>query len=215
MHRTDIIDSLKIYRRHLGHSAFIHASYDQSEELGIIEKFEAFIHSTPNCFERSHLSGHITGSAMVVSPDFQEVLLTLHGKLNKWLQLGGHSDGNPLTHEVSLREVEEESGLVSISMFEPLRAAAVANDLPTRPIPFDFDYHLIPARKNEPEHIHYDVRYVVIADNTQPPVISEESKDLRWISLSEARRLTDERSMHRQFDKLDLYRESGLYRQGI
>lgn len=212
MHRRDIIDSIRVYRSRLADRALAHASFDEQEESDIIDKFNMFIESTPDCFERTCAPGHITGSAMVVSPDFEQVLLTLHGKLNKWLQLGGHSDGNPRTHEVSLREVEEESGLIPIRVFEPLRAAPVAAALPVWPLPFDFDYHLIPARKLEPEHIHYDVRYVVVADNSRPPVISDESQDLRWMSIAEARRLTNERSMHRQFDKIDLYRESGLFR---
>lgn len=212
MHRREIIESIRLYRRHLAERPLIHASFDMEEETGIIEKFELFIESTVDCFERTCMAGHITGSAMVVSPDFEQVLLTLHGKLNKWLQLGGHSDGNPLTHEVSLREVEEESGLEPIMVFEPLRAAQVSTPLPNRPLPFDFDYHLIPARKLEPEHVHYDVRFVVVADNSRPPIISDESQDLRWMNIDEARRLTTERSMHRQFDKIDFYRQSGLFR---
>jgi len=69
-------------------------------------------------------------------------------------------------------------------------------------MPFDFDFHQIPARLNEPAHIHYDVRYLLLADPQEPLLISSESKDLRWFSLEEVRTVTQERSMHRQFNKL-------------
>jgi len=208
MHRAEIIESIKLYQAFLEADGHSHSSFDLLEEIDIITKFTMFIESTPDCFERTCKPGHITGSAMVISPDFEKVLLTLHGKLNKWLQLGGHSDGNHRTHEVSLREVEEESGLQPIAVYEPIRIHRPSSALPDRPLPFDFDYHFIPARKSEPDHIHYDVRYLVIADDSITPVISDESQDLRWMPISEARGLTNERSMHRQFDKIDFYRRA-------
>jgi ADP-ribose pyrophosphatase YjhB (NUDIX family) len=210
MHRAEIIETIRHYQAFIERNGHPHGSFDPLEETDIINKLMMFIESTPDCFERTCKPGHVTGSAMVISPDFQKVLLTLHGKLNKWLQLGGHSDGNHLTHEVSLREVEEESGVIPIKIYEPLRVFSPGMMFPDRPLPFDFDYHFIPARKSEPDHIHYDVRYLVIADDKIPPVISDESQDLRWMTISEARSLTDERSMHRQFDKIDFYRRSGL-----
>lgn len=206
MHRSDIIDSIRHYHAFLTSGKQPHKSFDMDEELDIINKFMMFIESTPDCFDRTSVAGHITGSAMVVSENFENVLLTLHGKLNKWLQLGGHSDGNPLTHEVSLREVEEESGVQPIRIFEPVRTLSIYENLPLRPLPFDFDYHFIPARKSEPEHVHYDVRYIVVADDRIPPVISDESHDLKWMPITLARSLTGERSMHRQFDKIDYFR---------
>ncbi|MEZ4743472.1 MAG: hypothetical protein R3B45_13685 [Bdellovibrionota bacterium] len=69
-------------------------------------------------------------------------------------------------------------------------------------MPFDFDIHHIPATKGKPEHLHYDVRYVMIADDHKLE-ISDESIDLRWFDLSEARKANNERSMLRQFDKLE------------
>jgi 8-oxo-dGTP pyrophosphatase MutT (NUDIX family) len=209
MHRADIIESIRLYQAFVEGKGHPHRSFDPLEEYDIINKFMMFIESTPDCFERTCKPGHITGSAMVISPDFERVLLTLHGKLDKWLQLGGHSDGNPNTHEVSLREVEEESGVVPLKIYEPLRVFGPDLKLPRRPLPFDFDYHFIPARKLEPDHIHYDVRYLVVSDDSIPPVMSDESQDLRWMTIDEARRLTDERSMHRQFDKIEFYRLSG------
>ena len=111
---------------------------------------------------------------------------------------------------MSLREVEEESGVIPMKIYEPIRVFSPGVKLPERPLPFDFDYHFIPARKSEPDHIHYDVCYLIIADDSIPPVISDESQDLRWMPMSEARALTAERSMDRKFDKIDFYRRRGL-----
>ena len=114
----------------------------------------AFVEQNEMCFERSLDIGHITGSAWVLDFHRTHTLLTHHAKLDKWLQLGGHSDGDPDTLEVALREVREESGLVEV---RPISEAI-----------FDVDAHLIPARGAEPEHIHYDIRFLAEADREAP-----------------------------------------------
>ncbi len=177
-----------------------HETFNLEEEENIIATFRNFVSSTKDCFERSHQSGHITASTIIVSEDFQQVLLTHHKKLGKWLQLGGHADGDPDPARVALKEAEEESGL---SKFRFLKFDPEDGSLHRNPIPFDFDRHLIPARKEDPEHFHYDVRYVLVTDSEAPLVMSDESNDLRWFDISEARLINTERSMIRQFDKLD------------
>ena len=119
---------------------------------------------------RSHPVGHFTGSAWLVSADGERVLLTHHRKLDRWLQLGGHADGDRDLANVALREAEEESGLI---------------DLVVEPDIFDLDRHRIPARGDEPEHWHYDVRYVVRATGSEQFAISEESLALSWKSIRE------------------------------
>ena len=64
------------------------------EEIGVVQRFRVLLENHSDCFERDCWSGHITGSAWLVSPDQQHVLLTHHRKLNMWLQLGGLSDGD-------------------------------------------------------------------------------------------------------------------------
>ena len=131
-----------------------------------------FVCATPDCFERSHAAGHITGSAWLVSPDGGNVLLTLHHKLQKWLQPGGHADGDPDTLRTSLREATEESGITGIS--------------PVSRKIWDVDIHTIPARPaaGEPEHLHYDVRYILRAPHTDYTV-SAESVRLAWFGFEE------------------------------
>ncbi len=79
-----------------------------------LEKIYRFVDEQPTCFERSLSIGHITGSAWIVDLNRNQALLTYHRKLNKWLQLGGHADGDPNVFNVALREAQEESGLKEI-----------------------------------------------------------------------------------------------------
>ena len=135
------------------------------EEDTVAAQFAAFLRSAPEVFERSHAEGHFTGSAWLVSADGERVLLTHHRKLGRWLQLGGHADGDADLSRVALREAEEESGLA---------------DLAVEAEPFDLDCHWIPARGSEPGHWHYDVRYVVYATGSEAFALSEESLALAW-----------------------------------
>lgn len=140
----------------------------------------AFIRNTPDCFERSHAAGHITGSAWLLNPAGDRVLMTKHRKLKRWLQPGGHADGQCDTLAVALREAEEESGISGIT--------AVSSDI------FDVDVHLIPARPGERAHYHYDIRYLLRAPHEQF-VVSEESDALEWWNaedFAERRAQTDE-----------------------
>lgn len=135
------------------------------EEGENIADFEAFLASDPAVFERSHQVGHFTGSAWLVSADGERVLLTHHRKLGRWLQLGGHADGDSELARVALREAGEESGLIGLTVDARI---------------FDLDAHRIPARGTEPEHWHYDVRYVVHAAAGEDFVVSTESLALAW-----------------------------------
>lgn len=125
----------------------------------------------PDAFQRTHLPGHITGSAWISDTEGKAVLLTHHAKLNKWLQPGGHADGDENVMRVALREAEEETGLTTLKPFYDHI--------------FDIDIHPIPARGDMPEHLHYDIRYWFQADRNSDLVVTEESHDLRWVSLDE------------------------------
>ena len=211
MHRQPLLNALKDYRElWIDRVVIHHRSYDAGEEARIVEKFFQFVASTPHCFERSNLAGHITGSALVVSEDFKEVLLTLHAKLGMWLQLGGHADGNHLVHEVARTEVQEESGLADFWFHDWRPGSRQGRQSQNAaeagfPLPFDLDAHWIPPNKKDDGHWHYDIRYVIVAPRNQPIAITPESHDLRWFSLDEARKVTNERSMHRQFDKIEAF----------
>ncbi len=140
-------------------------------ERAVAERFAAFVAAHPDCFERTCVPGHVTGSAWLVSHDRSRFLLTHHRKLGRWLQLGGHSDGDPDPAAVALREATEESGIQGLKL-APLEGMTLA--------PLDLDAHEIPARGDEPAHVHYDVRFLVVAPPAATIAISDESLDLRW-----------------------------------
>ncbi|MBK1826826.1 NUDIX hydrolase [Haloferula rosea] len=152
-----------------------------------IHRFVDFVKAEPGCFERTTPSGHITGSAWIVAPDGRGVLLTHHRKLDCWLQLGGHADGDPDVVAVAHKEAQEESGMEEFEQVVPGI--------------FDLDIHPIPARKGEPEHLHYDVRYLLRPLGSTVYTVSEESHDLRWVDVDEVASLTTEASMLRMVAK--------------
>lgn len=152
-----------------------------------------FVLDHPLCFERTYPPGHLTGSAWIVSPDRKQTLLTLHAKINKWLQPGGHADGDPDIFAVARREAFEETGL---SRIRPLSTEI-----------FDIDVHLIPARPGQAEHFHYDIRFIFEADPAEPLTISRESKELAWTPLAAIEALGVGRSLVRMVEKTAAYLE--------
>lgn len=158
-----------------------------AHEASITAETIVFIKGHEDCLLRKCAPGHLTGSAWIVSPDRSRVLLTHHLKLEKWLQLGGHADGDGDLLAVALREAGEESGLVGIR--------AVTHEI------FDVDRHWIPPRKSDPGHYHYDLRFLLEADPTGVLEISNESKDLTWVALSEVAALNPEESIARMVRK--------------
>lgn len=175
MHRSPLLRALARYRRRY------------ADEAAVIDRFIDFVEAHQQCFSRRLAVGHVTGSAWLVDESGGRVLLTHHRKLDRWLQLGGHSDGDPDTLAVAVREAEEESGLRGL--------VALSEEI------FDLDIHIIPARPGEPEHRHYDVRYALQANGRDDPVVSDESHDLAWVAVADLHNLTDEPSMLRMADK--------------
>jgi 8-oxo-dGTP pyrophosphatase MutT (NUDIX family) len=144
---------------------------DRPEEMACRQRMIELLDSCPNCFRRDAFPAHFTGSAFVVSADGARSLLHHHRKLDRWLQFGGHCDGEEDVLSVAQREANEESGIQGL---------VVASSRP-----FDLDIHEIPAFADEPTHLHYDVRYVLIAPEQAEIQTSPESKEVRWFEPSE------------------------------
>lgn len=175
MTRTDLINSLQEYKTHF------------EEEKKFIDRFLSLLQDSA-CFERTHLPGHITGSAWIVDATRTQVLLVHHAKLNKWMQPGGHADGDEDILRVAMKEAEEETGLKEFNIIHRT--------------PFDIDIHLIPARPEFQEHYHYDVRFLLEADPASVIQVSEESHDVKWIKLEDLESINPERSVLRMKEKL-------------
>ena len=141
-----------------------------------VDHVQQFVRVHEDCFERSCQDGHVTGSAWIVSPDHSKFLLTHHRKFERWLQLGGHADGDPDPLRVALREAREESGLPRLDV--------VSSD--GVDLPFDVDVHLVPASGREPAHLHHDIRYLLVAAEGQELRVSDESIELRWFAQARA-----------------------------
>ena len=141
------------------------------EHAALADEFSTLLGDPENPFLRSRLAGHFTGSAWLVSADGERILLTHHRKLDRWLQLGGHADGERDLAKVALTEAEEESGLGGLVLEDGVL--------------FDIDKHWIPERRDVPGHWHYDARYVVRALGSEAFVVSEESLALAWRTVAE------------------------------
>lgn len=159
----------------------------EPHEAAMTEATIRFVADHADCLLRSQLSGHLTGSAWVVNAGRTRTLLTHHRKLDLWLQLGGHADGDPDLAAVALREAREESGLTRLRLVSP----AI----------FDLDRHWIPERKGVPAHWHFDLRFLIEADPDEPLVVSDESHDLAWVELDRVATLNPEESLARMVRK--------------
>jgi len=175
MHRAPL---LRLLRRYLER---------WPEDRPRIARVIEFVRAHEDCFERSCREGHVTGSAWILSPDHRYVLLTHHRKLGRWLQLGGHADGDNDPLRVALREAREESGM---RRFRPLPEEP-------EPVPLDVDVHEIPACSDEPSHAHFDVRFLLEAGPGQELVASEESQALQWVERTRLCQFVDEESQLR------------------
>ena len=149
----------------------------------VAQQILAFIHEHPDAAARSNLYGHLTGSAWVVNRARDKVLLLHHKKLNRWMQLGGHADGEFDLLSVALREAREESGL---SRIETVSGAV-----------FDVDIHEIPAWKDVPRHFHFDVRFLLCGDDSETPIQNDESNGVAWVPLHDIAAYTEEESVLR------------------
>jgi 8-oxo-dGTP pyrophosphatase MutT (NUDIX family) len=123
----------------------------------------------PSLLHRASYPYHWTASAWMVDPRHEVVLLLLHPKLQRWLQPGGHADGNDDLPRVALKEAREETGIVSLRL--------ASDEI------FDLDVHPIPPRGQEPAHFHMDARYFITADCDAPLDPGREAIPVSWVEI--------------------------------
>lgn len=131
----------------------------------------AFLDAHPDALHRSCAPGHLTGSALVVDPGSERILLLLHAKVQRWLQPGGHADGDGDLAHVALREATEETGIGGLRVVTPA---------------IDLDVHVFrDARGRDPEHLHLDVRHLVLTPPGAEADTNHESDDHAWVRVEE------------------------------
>jgi 8-oxo-dGTP pyrophosphatase MutT (NUDIX family) len=185
MHRRPLLDMLRRYEDRY------------PSERAVASRIRQLVEEHADCFDRACRPGHVTASAWVTTPSRDRFLLVHHRKLDRWLQPGGHADGQSDIPAAALREAAEESGLAALQL---------ANDAASI-TPLDLDVHVIPARLDkagqllEDEHEHHDVRFLVIASGDLTPQVSDESHAVRWFTAEELREVTQEESVLRMWRK--------------
>ncbi len=176
---TRVIDSLDKHRP---------ADEKEARDLAFVHRCLA---EPGHWFGTSNVKAHLTGSAFVMDPS-QRILFTHHRKLQRWLQLGGHSEEDErCLSETAEREACEESGLTDLQI-HPM----------VSPRLLDVDVHLIPARKSLAEHYHLDLRYVFLTCMPERIVVSSESLRLRWFTIEDALNLDVDPALARALLKL-------------
>ncbi len=155
---------------------------DGSAEEADLERITRLLRSADDPWDRA-APLHVTGSALVVHPPSNRVLLRWHQRQQAWLQVGGHGDAgerDPLA--VALREAEEETGLADLRPWPTpeLRHMAIVS---------------VPAGKGEPAHQHADLRYVLVTGTPDAIVAESQNAQLRWLPAADAILATTEANL--------------------
>ncbi|MFW6329025.1 MAG: NUDIX hydrolase [Alkalispirochaetaceae bacterium] len=156
-------------------------------ERRVVRRFSALLSEGRLAFSRDRREGHLTASAWVVDAEKRSVLLVHHRKLDRWLQPGGHADGEEDLLSVAQKEVLEETG-VSTSSLEPVEI-------------LDLDIHPIPPRGELPGHDHYDVRFLLVAGAGETARGNEETWGAIWVPIDRLEEITREESILRMRSK--------------
>ena len=137
--------------------------------------FLRFLEKNENAYSRENTEGHITVSAWIVNPDRTRVLFCYHNIYNSWSWVGGHADGNDDLLFVAIKEAREETGAA---------VRALSDEI--------FSLEILPVaghvRKGKyvSSHVHYNVTYLVEADENEALRICEdENSAVAWIDIEE------------------------------
>lgn len=191
----------KLHAEHARELLLAHRPFDALERQHLTKAMK-LVDSNEPVESRNHFApGHLTASGFVLSPDRSHVLLIEHTKLGRWLQPGGHIEESDTSFEsAARREIFEETGLEDLGTDPDLSGL------------FDLDVHLIPNLGGEPEHYHYDLRYVFIAPH-ETVVAGEGVRSARFWPMEGIGARFDLPSLFRPLLKIRRAR-SGLHARG-
>jgi 8-oxo-dGTP pyrophosphatase MutT (NUDIX family) len=168
-----------------------HAAAD-AREAESLEWIRRFVAAPEDPFARDNPAGHVTASAVIARPAGDAFLLVFHRKLGRWLQPGGHvEDDDSSAFSGALREASEETGIRPDDLQSPLGARIL-----------DVDVHPIPARKNEPAHHHFDVRFLLTTRSEIDRAATDDpARPIEWRSWEAAMSLGVDESLARALTK--------------
>ena len=181
MHRKEILAELHSYKK---------SQLFFPEEASNFDLIYNFICNEPEFYNHEQLGGHVTTSSFLLTYTLDAVLLMHHKKLDRWHLIGEHTDGADNFLELALKQAREESGIVGIT---PVSTAI-----------FDLDARVAVARKNEAEHWHFDIRFLLKAPRNARYITNSTPNVLKWIKLEDVHKYSDEQSILRMADKVKL-----------
>lgn len=160
---------------------------DNLYEKRLKQQILAFVAQHEHFWSRQTPAGHLTASAWITNPEQTQALLMHHKKLDIWVQPGGHIEAEDTSLAgAARREAYEESGIRELTQQQP----GV----------FDVDIHTIPARGNELEHSHLDIRFWFVAHQLEYSQ-NDEAHQLAWVSAANIAAKTTEESVLRMVRK--------------
>ncbi|MDH5301384.1 MAG: NUDIX hydrolase [Gammaproteobacteria bacterium] len=187
MHRADLLNRLRHYR-----TSFM-------EEAAMVDRTWQFVLQHENCFDRQLAHAHVTGSAWIINPSHTHALMLHHKKLNRWLQPGGHADGDPDILQVVLKETSEETGIALENI------TLVSDNI------FDVDIHTVHQSVHDNRHEHHDIRFLLMIDDRLPIPGNSESNQVAWVPLAHVSRYNNARSLYRLVNKTRALQHSLAY----
>lgn len=161
------------------HLAHDEQRVDRDRVLGLLREHGAALAN------RTTAPGHLTGSALVVDASTRRILLLFHTKLRRWLQPGGHSDGDHELANVALREATEETGIEGLQVLVPA---------------IDVDIHTVDHGDDLGSHLHLDLRFLVVAPPGAEVRANHESLDQQWVDRADLEGVVDESGIIRLAD---------------